>query len=121
MVGLCAAVVAVFHERLGVILVPDVSDDALKGRLAHDLAGGSGLDEVVVRRVVSIDSDVFGVPEHKGVLFSSYVGLKGLVRFGDACVGLDGFELVVSKPLPGPEGTHHPGLIVAPACFRQHE
>ena len=70
-VGLSASVVAVLHEWLGVVLVPDISDDALKGGLADDLAGGGRLDEVVVRRVVSIESDVFGVPEDKGILLAS--------------------------------------------------
>lgn len=70
-VGLSASMIAVLHQRLGVVLIPDISDDALKGCLAHDLAGGSRLDEIVVRRVVSIDSDVFGVPKHKGILLAS--------------------------------------------------
>lgn len=71
MVGLSASMIAVLHQRFGVVLIPDISDDALKGCLAHDLAGGGRLDEIVVRRVVSIDGDVFGVPKHKGILLAS--------------------------------------------------
>lgn len=57
--------IAVLHEWLGVVLIPDIPDDALKGRLAHDLTGGSRLDEIMIRRIISIDGDVFGAPKHK--------------------------------------------------------
>lgn len=71
MIGLSTSMIAVLHERLGVVLVPDISDDALKGCLANDLAGGGRLDKIVVRRVVSIDSNVFGVPKRKGIMSAS--------------------------------------------------
>lgn len=71
MVGFSASVITVLHKRLGVILIPDVSDDSLKSSLAHDLPRGRGLNEIVVRRVVSVDSDIFGVSEQVGILLLS--------------------------------------------------
>lgn len=63
MVGFSTSVIAVLHKWLGVILIPDISDDSLKGRLAHDLPCGCKLDKVMIRGVISVKSDIFGVPE----------------------------------------------------------